>query len=756
MKLTTYILPFLVCISLRLSSFGQNVQIKRIDVPITIDGVMDEAVWAEMDVADRFNQYFPYDSSEAVAQTEVRMAYDDDNLYVIAVMHNLGPRKYVVPSLRRDFRGEAFDGFTVVLDTYKDRTNAFLFGVNPFGAQREGLIAEGGNFTRGSSSGSRAFSLTWDNKWYADAKMYDDYWIAEMAIPFKTLRYKENMDSWYINFYRIDSEYGERSTWAPIPRNLSIINLAFSKEVRWEKPLENPGSNISLIPYTAYTTSKNFEPDENGVVWPTDNKFAIGGDAKIGLTSALNLDLTINPDFSQVETDQQVTNLDRFEIFFPEQRQFFLENADLFSSFGSSGARPFFSRRIGVARDTSTGTNLQNPLYFGARLSGNLNNKWRVGFMSVQAAEDNDISLPSINYTVASVQHRIGPRSNIAGFLVSKLPFQAQDSSGLAEGLNLSPTDGNLAVGADLNLATPDNKWSGKAYYHHAFSGVNDNNDYSLGVAANHRTYRWESRADFRSLGENYDPEVGFVRRTGFNQIRSTTYYNFYPAGGAIQSHAPGFDFDFLHDNEFGWTDWDMNILYRINFRNTARFSMRLRKQYTYLFEPFDPSGTDGVELPADTDYPAYQFIGRFSSDQRKPFFYELSTRSGEYFNGTRINLEGTLSYRFLPYAITSLNFEYNRIRLPEPYSDADLYLIGPRIDITFSKSVFWTTFIQYNSQIENMNINTRFQWRYSPVSDLFIVYTDNYFAGIDDRFIDFNRPKSRALVVKLTYWFNP
>lgn len=728
---------------------GQNLLIKRATTPIIIDGVMKEGAWMEADVADNFNQHFPYDSSVSVAPTEVRMAYDDEFIYVIAIMRNLGPREYITPSLRRDFRGQAFDGLSVVLDTYKDRTNAFVFGVNPYGVQREGLVSNGGNASRGrggSGGTNDAFSLIWDNKWYSEARIYDDFWIAEMAIPFKTLRFKENLDSWYINFYRVDSEYGERSTWASIPRNFSLINLAFNKELKWDQPLSSPGKNISLIPYTAFKTSKNYEEQI-----ATDNKLTIGGDAKIAISAAMNLDLTINPDFSQVETDQQVTNLDRFEIFFPEQRQFFLENADLFSSFGSGGATPFFSRRIGITSDTTTGTNIMNPLYFGARVSGNINNRWRVGVMTVQASKEEAISLPSVNYTVASLQHRIGERSNIGAIIVSKQAFQ--DS--LGGDFIVNPSAWNRTFGIDMNLATPDNKWSGKGYYHRSFDPQGLDSTFSLGVDANYETYLWEIRSDFRSIGANFNPEVGFVRRTDFQQLRGTGYHNFYPSKGGIQSHAPGFDFDVLRTQNDGLTDWDINFLYRINFRNNGRFSMRLRRQYTYLFEPFDPSGTDGPELPEDSDY-AYNFVvANFDSDQRKAFFYELSTRSGEYFNGTRLNLEGTLSYRISIKALASLNFEFNGIRLPDPYNDANLILVGPRFDITFTRSVFWTTFIQYNNQINNININTRFQWRYKPVSDLFVVYTDNYFAGEEGRFIDFSRPKSRALIVKLTYWFN-
>ena len=742
---TSLLIATLCCLTLSLNAQDQLL-IKKASSPINIDGVMDEPAWEEADMASRFNQVFPYDTSEAIAPTEVRMTYDDDFVYVVAVMHNLGPRDYVVQSLRRDYRGPAYDGFTVVLDTYKDKTNAFVFGVNPHGVQREGLVSNGGNNTRSSRTGSSGFSLTWDNKWYSDAKIYEDYWIAEMAIPFKTLRFKENMDSWLINFYRVDSEYAERSSWAPIPRNFRMINLAFNKELKWDEPLRNPGKNISLIPYVAFKTVKNHEDQT-----PTENDIAIGGDAKVALSSAMNLDLTINPDFSQVEADQQVTNLDRFEIFFPEQRQFFLENADLFGSFGSSGARPFFSRRIGIARDTSTGTNIQNPLYFGARMSGNINNKWRTGLMTIQAAEEKDIGLPSTNFTVASLQRRIGQRSNIAAMVVSKQAFQ--DS--LGGDLTFKTNSWNRTLALDLNLATPDNKWSGKGYYHRSFDDLGMDSTYSTGVGLNYATLRWEFRSDYRVIGANFNPEVGFVRRTDFNQLRATIYHNFYPAKGSIQSHAPGFDFDVLRNRFYGATDWDMNLLYRINFKNTARFSMRLRRQYTYLFEPFDPSGTDGIELPADSEYTYDFIIASYSSDERKSFFYELSTRSGEYFNGSRLNFEGTLSYRFALRGTVSVNFEYNRIWLPDPYNDASLVLVGPKFDITFTRKIFWTTFIQYNNQINNVNVNTRLQWRFKPVSDLFIVYTDNYFAGLEGRFIDFQRPKSRAFVIKLNYWFN-
>src|SRR5260221_2798317 len=351
-------------LSLFLSAAAQlpGIRIKRATGPIVIDGQMNEADWQQADVARHFKEMFPFDSSYAIAQTEVRMTYDDRFIYVFAIMYNRDTlRKYVTPSLRRDYRGPTNDGISIVLDTYKDRTNGFMFGANPFGVQREGLISNGGN-------NPEDLNLSWDNKWFSEARILSNRWVCEIAIPFKTIRFKEKLDSWYVNFYRIDSHHGaEQSSWSPIPRVYSPSAIAFNRELIWDKPLSHPGGNISVIPYVAGHNINDFENNK-----PVDRGPAFGGDAKIAIGPALNLDLTVNPDFSQVEVDQQVVNLSRFEIFYPENRPFFLENADLFGSFGYSNARPFFSRRIGVTRDPLTGQNLQNKIYGRARLSGKI------------------------------------------------------------------------------------------------------------------------------------------------------------------------------------------------------------------------------------------------------------------------------------------------------------------------------------------------------------------------------------------------
>lgn len=709
-----------------------TIWVKKTTTSIKIDGVLDEA-WNQAAVAKDFWQYFPMDTALAWNPTEVRLLYDDQYVYYLAIAKNRIPDvmgSYVTPSLKRDYRGEANDAVTFTIDPFQDETNAFQFGVNPFGVQREGLLTNGAN-------GPADLDQAWDNKWFASAKQYPGYWIAEMAIPFKTLRYKENSQFWNVKFYRISSDGPERSSWPKIPRQYPIINLAYHNVMGFEQPLNKPGANIALIPYTLANYRENRIDERN-----FNKGFSVGGDAKIAVGPALNLDLTINPDFSQVEVDQQVANLDRFEIFFPERRQFFLENADLFAGFGSENLRPFFSRRIGIARDTATGLNVQNPIYLGARLSGKLDKNWRMGLLSMQSARDYEIAQPSTNYTVGVLQRKVFSRSNIGLIAINKQAIQDK----LLENANY---DFNRVLGIDYNLASNDNRWTGKFFHHRSFDEGLDNRKNSVtATTLSYTALNWDFDLTMQNVGANFNPEVGFARRTDYRRAAGNINWKFYPKKGALQSHGPGFDFDVLGNDNYGTTDWDLNIMYSLRFRSSTTVDMRLRREYVFLFNAFDPTNSGGVKLPQGTGYAYNLFRFQALSDARKKVYFDLAGRIGQYFNGSRINLEGTLNYRRQPYGILGINFSYNRIRLPEPYADANFILVGPKIDLSFTRSLFWTTFIQYNNQINNLNINSRLQWRFRPVSDLFLVYTDNYYA-------DDYANKNRALVLKCTYWLN-
>ena len=666
---------------------------------------------------------------KAVYQTEIFFAFDDETFYVAAKCYS-NNSQYVVPSLRRDFRAGGSDNLTFVFDTFNDQTNAFFFGANPAGVLREGLISNGG-------SGREDFSESWDNKWEGESKIHDGYWACELAIPFKTIRYQEGAMKWRFNAYRFDTQINERSSWIRIPQNQFLTNLAFMGDLNWEEPLKNPGKNFTIIPFISTDLTRDFEEGEMGYT----SNFGIGGDAKIAVTSGLNLDLTANPDFSQVEVDRQVTNLQRFEVFFPERRQFFLENADLFGSFGEEQINPFFSRRIGVATDTATDLTIQNPIYYGARLSGKLDENWRVGLLNMHTAGDEKNDLPSFNYTVAAIQRKLFARSNIGAIFVNKQAFSNLESS--------TYNKYNRVVGLDYNLGTTDNVWSGKTYFHKAITPVDVNDKYAHGLELNYRVRDFAVTWQHAWVGLGYDAEVGFVPRNNYFQMSPDLRLFFYPKNSPVVQHGPILQGVWLNTPDYGFTDREVRLRWEARMRDNSEIQAEVKYEYTFLFDDFDPTREDIYYLPAESDYSYTNISLEYNSNRNKPFSFRLEPRFGEFFNGNRFGLRGDFSYRFQPFGNIALDYNYNSINLAAPYDRVNLFLIGPRIDLTFSRQLFLTTFIQYNNQIDNLNVNARFQWRFKPVSDFFLVYTDNYLTN------DGFSVRNRSVVAKLTYWLN-
>ena len=699
---------------------------KRIIDSIKIDGIIAERTWDAAQKTGNFIQNFPNDTMTSKAQEDVMVAYDDKFLYIAARIYNtVKNQHYVTPSLKRDYRGEANDAFVVSLDPFMDRMNAFSFGINPYGVQREGLVVNGGVVPDD-------LSLSWDNKWFSEAKIYEGFWTAEIAIPLNTIRFRSGSNRWLINFYRIDSYNAERSSWSRVPNQYSPLSLAYSKPIIFETPIEKKGTNISMIPYVSPGTFR--KPISGTDKYSNTSNFTLGGDAKVGIGSSLNLDLTFNPDFSQVEVDNQVTNLDRFEILFPEKRQFFLENGDLFANFGIDGVRPFFSRRIGVTRDQSTGQNIQNKIDAGFRLSGKINDKLRLGLLDMKSAAIPSINEPAYNFSVLSLQQRVFARSNLGFILTNK------DAIGIK--------DFNRTTGLDYNLASKNNVWNGKFFYMKSFDPQKNNDNTAYGSSMFYNKRFFESKQSLYYIGKNFNPEVGYLRRAGFIKFAGYLSPKYYPKKGKINKWGPMFDYDFTYFPKIGITDYDLNILYNVQYKNYVNLMLRFRKDYTKLTSDFDPTNSGGVKLKANTYYNYYSLICSLITDQRKKVAAKLGSKMGQYFNGSRINLDAEVNYRIQPYGSISSVFSFNRLRFPQPYSSKDLILIGPKVDLTFTRSLFLSTLVQYNNQINNINMNIRFQWRFAPASDLFIVYTDNYYAN---NYIS----KGSALVLKATYWFN-
>lgn len=721
-------LIFFLTITYTLKAQENSVTVKFISNPITIDASLEEKEWSESIPATNFWQYFPTDTLQANNQTEIRFLADDHNLYVgIKVFSSKDD--YIVPSLRRDFRARGSDNITLMFDTFNDGTNAFMFGTNPAGVLREALVSGGGKELRG-------FTTSWDAKWVGETKIYDGYYISEWAIPFSAFKFKEGDTKWRFNSYMFDTQGNEQSTWTNIPQNQFIFNLSYMGDLIFEKPLSNAKSPISVIPYVNSFYSEDFENLDD------DFDLNIGGDAKFAIGNSLNLDLTFNPDFSQVEVDQQVTNLTRFEVNLPERRQFFVENSDLFADFGSSrDANPFFSRRIGIAKDT-TDTDIQNDIIAGVRLSGKLTNDFRIGLLNMQTKKDDANKIGAYNNTVLALQHRILGRSNLSFMFVNRQNTSKADY--------IHPDEAyNRVVGLDYNLSTPDNTWSGKFFAHKSFTPNMDSKDYSGGAQIQFNEKNWRIGGRGLYIGENYNSDLGFIPRTDIFKIVPQVEYLLFPKKGNINQHnisifsvliwRPGLDFQLSDYNIIG--TWNAEL------KNTTNFEVSVFNQYTYLYEEFDPSGADNIPLPAGTDYKYTSFEIEYRSDSRKKLFYNLETSYGQFYNGSIFTQSFDLNLRLQPYYFMSLNLRYDSIKLPKPYSSNSIVLIGSRFDVTFSKSVFWATFIQYGSQGENLGINSRLQWRFAPLSDIFLVYNDNYFTE------NSLAPRFRSINLKLTYW---
>ncbi|MGN6510101.1 MAG: DUF5916 domain-containing protein, partial [Chitinophaga sp.] len=686
----------LLClITLTVSAQKKNdayqLHMRKATSPIKIDGIADEQAWRDADSASDIFMILPLDTSFANVRTDVKMTYDQQNIYLLVINYNGAPGPYMVESLRRDFSFLKNDNFLLFMDPFDDQTNGFSFGANAAGAQWDGLMYDGGKV-----------DLSWDNKWRSMVKNYPDKWVFEAVIPFKTIRYKKGITRWGVNFSRNDLKTTEKSSWAPVPRQVPSASLAYTGTLVWDAPPPDPGTNISLIPYVLGGINKDYT---NGK--PTKWRGDAGLDAKIAVTSSLNLDLTVNPDFSQVDVDKQVTNLDRFELFFPERRQFFLENGDQFTNFGYSTIRPFFSRRIGLGGV---------PIHFGAWLSGKLDKNWRLGLRNMQTGSQTETALPAQNFTVAALQRKVFTRSNFGFIFINK------------ESINYDPDDVeagkpvysrfNRNFGLEYNLASANNFWTGKAMLLKSFSPGMNGKDWAHAANLQYTSRNWNIGWQHEYVGSNYRAEVGYVPRTGYIKLAPQITRLFFPKSGALLSHGPQLTSTNYFSEKMERTDNELLLNYGLVFRARNTLSVWASTTYIKLLLPFDPLNYNVHTLAAGTEH-SWQTVGAdYVSKPQSLFTYSLSARYGGYYaDGERLTLGGEFGYRFQPYVSIALSSTYNNLRLPEPWGRQDFWLVGPRLDVTMTNTLFFTGFMQYNEQLKNVNLNTRFQWRYRPAS---------------------------------------
>jgi len=697
----------------------------RVTEKITLDGRLQEPGWKLAGPATGFVQYRPNTGEAAQEETEARFLYDEDNLYVGFICFDSDADHIVVNGLKEDFPWNETDVVGVIIDGLHDRRSGFSFQTNPAGARRDQQI----------SNDSQA-SQDWDGVWDVKVTRNNEGWIAEFMIPFKTLRFsKSPTQEWGLNLTRRVLRLNEESHWSPIPIRYNTNRMSQSGVLRG---LENihQGRNLKVKPFaTAGITQFR------GTAGPmqTLKDYDGGIDAKYSLTSSLTLDATYRTDFAQVEVDQQQVNLTRFNLFFPEKRDFFLENAGIFNFGGGNnfqgggGANlvPFFSRTIGLSGGTPI------PIVGGARVSGRVG-QYETGFLTMKTESFTDGSrlVPSNNYLVGRFKRSFSTSSWLGALVTNRDSTRSGDY--------------NRVYGADAHFQFFDRLEFDSYLLRSDTSGESRKNQ-ARRFAPSWRDDELVIAAEYNSVQTNFNPEMGFIRRRDMTQYsgdfswlpllrRSRTVRNlifsanldYYEGGnGKVETRTQGINLGVQFQNR-----GNINFSVNENFdRLVNTFFIRSRRQG-------HPS-----DLPiAAGDYQYREYSTRFSTGQSRKISGNGNISVGEFWDGHRKSFNGGLGWRLDGHLNIEADYSRNQVNLPN--GSFTTTLIGSRFLYGFTPRLFLNAFFQYNADTHQVSSNIRFNFIHHPLSDLYLVYNDR-------RDTRTGQPIERAFIVKLTNLFN-
>ena len=683
-----------------------------------IDGdVLGEAIWDDIVPATGFLQNTPDEGQPASERTEVRIIYTEDTVYFGIVCYVSDPSTIIVSDSRRDSSLNDTDSFQIIIDTYLDKQNGFLFGTNPAGLEYDGQVTNegqgGGRFGGGvvRRSGSQqqrgsggGFNVNWDGVWQVSAEISELGWTAEIAIPFRTLRYPSGaVQTWGLNFQRNIRSRNEQSYWAPLPRQFRLHRLSLAGELQGiEVP---PQRNLKLTPYVLGQALRRTDDTKTTALGD------FGADLKYSVTPSMTLDLTYSTDFAQVEVDDQQVNLDRFNLFFPEKRSFFLENAGLFSVGQPGQLEVFFSRRVGIGESGG-----QIPIFGGGRLSGKVGSNTNVGFLNIQTQSVNATGTPSNNFTVARVRQDFRNRSNIGAMFVNR------------------GATGDLAGERDYNRSyAVDGRWGiGQTGTVSGFAAQTDTpglkgDTHAFNMAANYDSERYQLRGGFTEVGPNFNPEVGFYARRGYRRSDASVRTTFRPQNplGILEwyphaSHYTIWNF-VTGQQETQYTHLDNGI----EWRNGYQVSTGVNLTKEGVLEPFEIF--PGVTVPVDT-YDHAEAIMRFNTNQGAPISFTFRATVGGFFGGDRVQMGPEVSMRTGQTFNAQLSWSRNDIDLPGGAFVANLGTV--RLNYSFTTRMFLQALVQYNDRADLWSSNIRFAILSDANTGLFIVYNDTQGLG--------------------------
>jgi len=694
-----------------------------------IDGdVINDTAWSGAVAATDFWQIKPNDGEAASQRTEVYVGYTDTALYIGVIARDASPEKIVVTDSRRDSDLANTDAILIIIDGLLDRQNGFVFGTNAAGIEYDGQVIKEATGSA-ANFGDGGFNKNWDGTWKVQSRIGDFGWSAEFEIPFGTLRYGSGEEQgWGINFQRNIRRNNEVAFWAPLERNRNLYRVSEAGTLRGIAP--PPQRNLQVTPYVLSKAQRGTNA-EGTKTDDTDSDF--GFDVKYSITPSLTLDGTYNTDFAQVEVDEQQINLDRFNLFFPEKRPFFLENAGLFSVGNPREVELFFSRRIGI----SSGGDLI-PVEGGARLSGKIGNSTNIGllYMATDAAED---IAPGNKFSVARISQELPNRSSIGAIFTSR----NGDGSYLAP----SSDDYNRGYAVDGSWGIGDN-FVLKGWLAKTDTPGRDGKDDAFSLEANYSSVLWAADLSFTEVGEDFNPEMGFLARTEFRKVR-----------GFLQRTVRIDDFWNLlevrpHINYTEYRKFDgfqesrtLHLDAPLVWKSGAEFHPAVNFTRAGVISAFDI--VDGVQIQPGT-YDHKELSLRYLTDRSKPLSFNIRATIGGRFGGDLISLSPSISYRIGETFRTEFSVNYNKFDLPVEGGDFTANLARLRLSYSFTPKIQLQGLLQYNDNDGTLDTNLRFSWLRSASSGLYLVYNE-----VDEADPALEQASGREFILKYSHIFD-
>ena len=724
------------------AAFPSTVAAPTVGAGPLLDGdVLGDPAWADVPAATGFVQTQPDEGQPATERTEVRVLFGDDTIYFGIVCYDRDPAGIVVSDSRRDSSLSNSDSIQIILDTFRDEQSAFLFGTSPAGQEYDGQVANASQGGRGGLGGGGAsggsgggFNRNWDGVWEVRTQISDVGWSAEFAIPFRTLSYpNREAQTWGMNVQRNIRRRNEETYWAPLPRQFNLLRLSLAGQLAGIRVPASASRNLRVTPYVVAAVTHSDVDVRDTTIGLGD----VGADVKYALTPSLTLDLTYNTDFAQVEVDRQQINLDRFSLFFPEKRPFFLENAGGFTlsngrqSAGGNRAQTelFFSRRIGLGPGGR-----EIPILGGARMSGKVSDSLSVGLLNMQSESVAGVASAN-NFTVARVRRDLPNRSNIGVLFVNR---QATgDLAGTDDYNRTYALDGRWGIGQNGQVT---------GFVSRTQTPGLDRDDHAYNLMGSYNSELWQLGLGYIEVGDNFNPEVGFLRRSGFRNVDVGVAYTFRPKHfWKLQEMRPHGSFNRFWNFEGQMETSYLHLDYDWEFNDSSMAKTTWNVTGEGVTSPFEIA--DGVIVPVGV-YEHHEAQFSYNSNRGAPVSFNVRTTFGGFFGGDRVTWGPSVNFRSGETLNASIRWSRNDITLPGGSFVTNL--TSATVAYNFSPRLFAQALVQYNDSADLWSANLRFGLVQQANTGLFIVYNDT--RGLHDTIPS---GAGRSLILKYSQLFD-